>query len=143
MIVHHPMDVSMRRRIPETLSKGERGHADSFPKDRAKITLVAEAYLLAELCDRHVRRRQQSLRFGDAEVIEVRNKRLPRDVFEEAHKVRLANAQRIGCVIDADRLIVMRFQKFEQRDDPSAGLLLRVIGVPVTQIGRIMAHQQN
>ncbi len=102
-----------RRRIPETLSEGERGHPDGLPKDRTKIALVAEAHFLAELRDRHVRRRQQSLRFGDAEVIEVRDKRLAGDVFEEAHKVRLADAQPVGRVFDADRLIVMRLQEFE------------------------------
>ena len=132
MIVYHPVNVRRGRRIPEPLSEGQRGHPDRLAKDRTKIALVAEAHFLAELRDRHVRRRQHRLRFGDAEVIEVRNKRLPRDVFEEAHKVRLADAQRIGRVIDADRLIIMRFQKFEQGNNPAAGWLLGIIGVPVT-----------
>ena len=143
MIVYHPVNVRRGRRIPEPLSEGQRGHPDRLAKDRTKIALVAEAHFLAELRDRHVRRRQHRLRFGDAEVIEVRNKRLPGNAFEEAHKVRLAEAQGTGRAIDADRLIVMRFQEFEHGDNAATRLLPGVVGVPVTQIGRIMAQQQD
>ena len=69
----------------------QRGHLRAPAKDEAKVALVAESNFHTDLGDRPVRGTQQLLCLGNAEMIQVQDKRLTRYLLKCAPEMRRAH----------------------------------------------------
>src|SRR6187200_2540237 len=64
----------------------QRSGAGRPPENHSKVTLVAEARLLGDLCDGQMGCGKQRLSLGNSEMIQIVDERLASNLFEEIHE---------------------------------------------------------
>jgi len=120
-----------------------RGDAHHGAEHQSEVTLIAKANLMADFRDGLVRRSEQRLGLGDAVVVEIGNKRLPRHLLEETHKVGFAHADNERRFLHRYWLSVPAADEIEQRRQAREVPLFAPIGGHAAVGSRVMIPQQN
>jgi len=92
-------------------------------EDKTEIALVAKSDFHAHLGDRLVGGRQQFLRFCNAEMIQVQNKRLTRQLPKRPSEMRWTHVHGFGRISGRNRIGVAAVEKPEKRFKPFEGTL--------------------
>ena len=116
---------------------------DQFTKCKTEVALITETYLVTNLRNGLISFGQHLLSFSDAELSEVRDKRLSCYLLKEPHKVGPTAANDLSCLFNRDLFMVVGVEKIKEGAQAFDRLFFALKDLCRPAIGSVMLSQQD